>query len=922
MAENLTFRLDVDSSHAVSSINQFFQTFEQGAAKAKGVLNKEFGQGVKTDIKIEFKNGALVASEIQSARQESNRLGAAWNAINGKIGQTPNELKRQQQVIKALINDTTKYKNGTKQVTAEWRELQNRLNSVNAAMRNMTGGNFLSGFAGRFAAVQTAANLATGAIMGVFRGIQDLAGTAVRMEALQLQLAAFTGSASSARDAFDQFVNIAANSPLNLEQVAGAGKIMMAFGVETDEAVKATEQLAVVSAATGGDINLLSRNLGQIVAQGRAYTRDLTQFAIQGVPIWEQLSIVTGHSTTALKTMATEGKIGFREVQQALANMTAEGSAFNKVAEGMQETFQGRLARIEAGFQKMALEAVNSFNNLDQALGGLMSGSMSLFADAVFAIADNFDAITIAIASATAATVAFFTVQNWGLIIGFIKTAVATVIALGNAKRIAAIAAAALQALMGNWGAIAAGVAAATVTAVALGAAFDNSKTQAEGATNAVNDYSQSLGELSQAELELAGRNHNYRVEAYKNARDAADEYRTVLDAELLKLEEMKAFIKGKYEEEKLLLQDTLADLRVKLQAEKDGLAEAKEDIKARYDEEKTQLREVLGEIRNRYSEELSALDEMGPKQQALYDFEKRKLQESIKSGQLDKEALLRAQARLEKMERQEQAAKLRKQQAEEEKPILKALEQSEKDRKTAVEEVTRKYEDRIQAIEKEKGKVEQQIRDAEEAYRAEIAAIDDAIKAANNLETAIDTGTNAVEKQILIVKDLTAQWKEAETAARNAAAAIRSANAAAASSSDDGGDNRASGGPVSGGTSYTVNEFGKEAFLSASGRLSMINAPSWGQWRAPGAGTVIPAHLTKQLAIPSGGVDLNQAASAASARAGASGSNLKGLVNAISGSLRGDTFNQSVTVQAANPVQAANNIMVEMTRLKRRRLG
>ena len=124
-------------------------------------------------------------------------------------------------------------------------------------------------------------------------------------------------------------------------------------------------------------------------------------------------------------------------------------------------------------------------------------------------------------------------------------------------------------------------------------------------------------------------------------------------------------------------------------------------------------------------------------------------------------------------------------------------------------------------------------------------------------------------------------------------------------------------GGPVSGGSTYTVNELGKEAFLSASGRLSMINAPAFGQWKAPGAGTVIPAHLTKQLDVPTGGVNINAAASTNASRAGSGG--MGAMISAIKSSMGGDTFNQSVTVQSSNPTQTANNMMVEMTRLRRR---
>jgi hypothetical protein len=113
----------------------------------------------------------------------------------------------------------------------------------------------------------------------------------------------------------------------------------------------------------------------------------------------------------------------------------------------------------------------------------------------------------------------------------------------------------------------------------------------------------------------------------------------------------------------------------------------------------------------------------------------------------------------------------------------------------------------------------------------------------------------------------------------------------------------------VIGGGKYTVNELGKEAFLSASGKLSMINASAWGTWKAPSSGTVIPAHLTKQLDIPSGGININQTAELRGSR--------------VSGSLQpiitnGDSVTNNVTIQSANTRQTASDVMVQLAKLKR----
>jgi TP901 family phage tail tape measure protein len=64
----------------------------------------------------------------------------------------------------------------------------------------------------------------------------------------------------------------------------------------------------------------------------------------------------------------------------------------------------------------------------------------------------------------------------------------------------------------------------------------------------------------------------------------------------------------------------------------------------------------------------------------------------------------------------------------------------------------------------------------------------------------------------------------------------------------------RFTGGPVDAGQTYRINDgpsgmsLGQEAFLSASGALSLLNRPANSLWTAPSRGTVIPANVTSRL--------------------------------------------------------------------------
>lgn len=918
MAQNLTFNLAVDTNSAVSSINQFFSAFDSGAAKAKSQLNSAFGQTLRTSVQINLKDGELVARKIQNINQESKKLETAVKAMNGQWGKTPNELKRQLAILKQIQGDTAKYSTKTKGISSDWQKVTQRIQEANKKLREMTQGGplqqmkaQLTGIVGKFAVVQTVANLATSAIMGMARGVADFAATAARMEVLQLQLEAFTGSADAASKAFDNFVEIAANSPFNLEQVASAGKIMMAFGLETDQAVDATERLSIVAAATGGDLTLLARNLGQIAAQGQAYTRDLTQFAIQGIPIWQEMSAVTGHTVQELKKMAREGKIGFDIVQEALQNLTREGSAFNELAQRMQETFQGRFARIEAATQKLALAFINGFNNMDRAMGGIVSGSMKLFADALFAIADNMNNIIAIMTALTAATAAYFVVSNWAGIVGGIRLAIAAIQGITTAQNLANAATVFFHALTGNWAAIAAAVAVAGVAYVGMKGAIDKATQGTKDLQSEVTFNKEATGQLTEAQVKYFEENINgfdELMEKYKEEKAAMDEKKAALDAEVEKLKALKEVIKEKYDQEIQGIKDTITEDRLKQDEMRQNHQDRLDEINTRYDAELDLIDLSIGKLREKTTAE-----------QKLYEFEKQQLQEKIKSGELDEEQLLRAQARLSRMERQEQIQELLKDkaslQAEKENEITDA----KADQNTEMEALTDKIKEQ-----------ESVIRDLEAARDAEIGKIDEAIQNVDLMTKGIDLTNVEVDQQISLVNQLAGEYSAAAAnvddlaaSLRAAAAAQRALNAAKAASSGSGGNSgaRASGGPVSGGSTYTVNELGREAFLSASGKLSMINAPAWGDWRAPGAGTVIPAHLTKQLNIPTGGVNLNSAAASNASRASSGG--MGSMIKAIRGAMSsGDTFHQNVTVQSSNPTQTANNMMVEMTRLRRRRFG
>jgi hypothetical protein len=107
-----------------------------------------------------------------------------------------------------------------------------------------------------------------------------------------------------------------------------------------------------------------------------------------------------------------------------------------------------------------------------------------------------------------------------------------------------------------------------------------------------------------------------------------------------------------------------------------------------------------------------------------------------------------------------------------------------------------------------------------------------------------------------------------------------------------------------------------------------MIDAPAYGNWKAPSKGSVINAADTERMGLP-GKLTAEQAPAKGAhidprggrAASNANGSESRNLLRAIAKATGGDNITNNVTIQAANTTQAASDMMVELTKVKRRRL-
>jgi tape measure domain-containing protein len=178
----------------------------------------------------------------------------------------------------------------------------------------------------------------------------------------------------------------AAETPFGTDQINQAAQALLAFGESEATVITRLKEIGAISAGTGKDFNELTTIYGKARVAGVLYAEDINQLVEAGIPIVQQFAKQMGVSESRVKVLASEGKIGFGQLQTAFKNMTKEGGQFSGLLEaqsktviGLASTFRDSLSnslrQAFAGVIPIIKELLGFLNNL---VGATKSQSQAL----------------------------------------------------------------------------------------------------------------------------------------------------------------------------------------------------------------------------------------------------------------------------------------------------------------------------------------------------------------------------------------------------------------------------------------------------------------------------------------------------------------------------------------------------------------
>ena len=268
-------------------------------------------------------------------------------------------------------------------ITGDNSDFMNALRETETGIRNTAKGVEQSGMSieSMFGKLSKAA-AGLGVAFSAQQFISQMASVRGEFQQLEVAFETMLGSTEKASALMAQITRTAAVTPFGLQDVAGGAKQLLAYGVAAEEVNDTLVRLGDIAAGLSIPLNDLVYLYGTTMTQGRMFTQDLRQFQGRGIPLADELAKQFGVTKDAVGDLVTAGKVGFKEMQQAIISMTSEGGKFGGLMDAQSKTITGQISNIEDAIDQM-------FNETGKSSEGVINLTLS----GVSAIVENYELV-------------------------------------------------------------------------------------------------------------------------------------------------------------------------------------------------------------------------------------------------------------------------------------------------------------------------------------------------------------------------------------------------------------------------------------------------------------------------------------------------------------------------------------------------
>jgi tape measure domain-containing protein len=196
------------------------------------------------------------------------------------------------------------------------------------------------------------------------------------------------GNEKAAKALESQLITLAKTTPFSLVDVQASTKQLMAYGFKAGDVVDTIRTLGDISSGTGNDIKDVVYLYGTLKTSGRVALTDVNQFANRGIPIWESLAKNMKLTTKEVREFVGQGKVGFKDVENAFKSMTEEGGQFFGMMDAQSKTVGGQLSMMGDSWEQLKVK-------IGQSQTGIIAGTTSWINNLLEGINRGIDAMNL-----------------------------------------------------------------------------------------------------------------------------------------------------------------------------------------------------------------------------------------------------------------------------------------------------------------------------------------------------------------------------------------------------------------------------------------------------------------------------------------------------------------------------------------------
>lgn len=180
----------------------------------------------------------------------------------------------------------------------------------------------------------------------------------------------FGGNKLKATQLMGQIRQYAANTPMQMNDLAQGAQTLLGFNVEAKKVMPIMQAIGDISMGNRDKFNSLTLAFAQMSATGKLMGQDLLQMINAGFNPLTVISEQTGKAMSTLKDEMSSGAISAKMVEDAFKAATAEGGKFHGMLEQQSKVLRGSISNLQGAFTDM-------LNDFGESSEGLIAGGVN-----------------------------------------------------------------------------------------------------------------------------------------------------------------------------------------------------------------------------------------------------------------------------------------------------------------------------------------------------------------------------------------------------------------------------------------------------------------------------------------------------------------------------------------------------------------